>query len=281
MTADDVARFRREIVDVRRAAARARLVPRPAAHRARARPTSGSPCRPRWCGATATSRIGRGGAEAHARTGWTRRTSSSCSSGVTHWIPTQAPDGLRRRDPRAGARRERSPPTARPRRSRCRTRSSTTTATSTSAAASDRRVGRPGGARRGRGRRRTPDRADRLRPARRARGRSRRRGAIPTLVAGVALHPNEAPRLAAAGARRRDGRDRGARRRPRRVRAVGETGLDHFRTGPEGRAAQEESFRRHIDLAKRLDKTLVIHDRDAHEEVLRRPRRRGRARTAG
>jgi TatD DNase family protein len=30
-----------------------------------------------------------------------------------------------------------------------------------------------------------------------------------------------------------------------------------------------ESFRRHIDLAKRLDKTLVIHDRDAHAEVLR------------
>ncbi len=53
------------------------------------------------------------------------------------------------------------------------------------------------------------------------------------------------------------------------VRAVGETGLDHFRTGEDGRAAQVESFRRHIDLAKRLDKTLVIHDRDAHEEVLR------------
>jgi TatD DNase family protein len=50
---------------------------------------------------------------------------------------------------------------------------------------------------------------------------------------------------------------------------VGETGLDFFRTGPAGRTAQEESFRRHIDLAKRLDKTLVIHDRDAHEDVLR------------
>jgi TatD DNase family protein len=54
-----------------------------------------------------------------------------------------------------------------------------------------------------------------------------------------------------------------------KVRAVGETGLDHYRTGEEGRAAQAESFRRHIDLAKRLDKTLVIHDRDAHHEVLR------------
>ncbi len=87
------------------------------------------------------------------------------------------------------------------------------------------------------------------------------------LVAGVALHPNEAPRLEhrledalaeiEALASSHD-----------RVRAVGETGLDHFRTGEEGRAAQVVSFRRHIDLAKRLDKTLVIHDRDAHEEVL-------------
>lgn len=89
----------------------------------------------------------------------------------------------------------------------------------------------------------------------------------PELIAGVALHPNEAPRVddldaamaeieALAGAHDK-------------VRAVGETGLDHFRTGEDGRAVQEESFRRHIDLAKRLDKTLVIHDRDAHAEVLR------------
>ena len=90
--------------------------------------------------------------------------------------------------------------------------------------------------------------------------------AYPSLVAGVALHPNDAPRVpslddalaeieALAGAHDR-------------VRAVGETGLDHFRTGEEGRAVQEESFRRHIDIAKRLDKTLVIHDRDAHDDVL-------------
>ncbi|MGB0099545.1 MAG: TatD family hydrolase [Nocardioides sp.] len=88
----------------------------------------------------------------------------------------------------------------------------------------------------------------------------------PSVVAGVALHPNEAPLVDSlddamaeieALARSHD-----------KVRAVGETGLDHFRTGDEGRARQVESFRRHIDLAKRLDKTLVIHDRDAHEEVL-------------
>jgi TatD DNase family protein len=92
----------------------------------------------------------------------------------------------------------------------------------------------------------------------------------PELVAGVAIHPNEAPRLEAAGEldaalaeieRLAQAHDK--------VRAVGETGLDRFRTGEDGRAAQEESFRRHIDLAKRLDKTLVIHDRDAHDDVLR------------
>jgi TatD DNase family protein len=53
------------------------------------------------------------------------------------------------------------------------------------------------------------------------------------------------------------------------VRVVGETGLDHFRTGPEGHAAQEESFRRHIDLARRTGLALQIHDRDAHADVLR------------
>jgi TatD DNase family protein len=86
------------------------------------------------------------------------------------------------------------------------------------------------------------------------------------LVAGVALHPNEAPRLPDLDAALAEiERLAGAHAK---VRAVGETGLDFFRTGEDGRAAQVESFRRHIDLAKRLDKTLVIHDRDAHDAVL-------------
>ena len=86
------------------------------------------------------------------------------------------------------------------------------------------------------------------------------------LVAGVALHPNEAPRLPDLDAAMAEiERLAGAHEK---VRAVGETGLDHYRTGEEGRAVQVESFRRHIDLAKRLDKTLVIHDRDAHDAVL-------------
>ena len=90
------------------------------------------------------------------------------------------------------------------------------------------------------------------------------------LVAGVALHPNEAPRLAGAGLLDEAMAEiESLAAGSRRVRAVGETGLDYFRTGEDGRAAQHESFRRHIDLAKRLGKTLVIHDRDAHDDVLR------------
>ena len=89
------------------------------------------------------------------------------------------------------------------------------------------------------------------------------------LVAGVALHPNEAPRLAAEG--RLDEALAEIERLAQahdQVRGVGETGLDFFRTGPDGRDAQVESFARHLDIAKRLDKTLVIHDRDAHDAVL-------------
>ena len=89
------------------------------------------------------------------------------------------------------------------------------------------------------------------------------------IVAGVALHPNEAPRLAERGELERAWAEIARLARHDRVRAVGETGLDHYRTGPEGRAAQEESFRWHIRLAAELGKALVIHDRDAHEDVLR------------
>ena len=82
----------------------------------------------------------------------------------------------------------------------------------------------------------------------------------------VALHPNEAPRL--------DDFDAAiaeidALAALSCVRGVGETGLDYYRTGEPGRPAQEESFRRHIDIAKRHGKALIIHDRDAHDDVLR------------
>jgi TatD DNase family protein len=89
------------------------------------------------------------------------------------------------------------------------------------------------------------------------------------IVAGVALHPNEAPRLADKGflddALAEIDRLAGS---SDRVRAVGETGLDYYRTEPEGRDAQHASFRAHIALAKRHAKTLVVHDRDAHDDVL-------------
>lgn len=101
----------------------------------------------------------------------------------------------------------------------------------------------------------------------------------------VALHPNEAPRIVLGDP---DGWSRQGTREPGgdaaldaaleeidrlaalpQVRGVGETGLDRFRTGPEGMAAQERSFRRHIDIAKRHGRALVIHDREAHDDVLR------------
>jgi TatD DNase family protein len=88
------------------------------------------------------------------------------------------------------------------------------------------------------------------------------------IVAGVALHPNEAPRLEAEGRLDDALAEIADLARDPQVRAVGETGLDTFRTGEDGHAAQVRSFRRHIELANELGKTLVIHDRDAHAEVL-------------
>ncbi|WP_188780333.1 TatD family hydrolase [Marmoricola endophyticus] len=89
------------------------------------------------------------------------------------------------------------------------------------------------------------------------------------LVAGVALHPNEAPLLAERGELDDALAEIAELAGDEQVRVVGETGLDYFRTGEEGRAAQQESFRRHVVLAKDLDRTLQIHDRDAHDDVLR------------
>ncbi|GLH98303.1 AraC family transcriptional regulator [Phytohabitans aurantiacus] len=86
------------------------------------------------------------------------------------------------------------------------------------------------------------------------------------VVATVAIHPNDAPRLPDLDEALRQIEALAAHDR---VRGIGETGLDTFRTGDEGRAAQEASFRAHIAIAKRYGKPLVIHDRDAHADVLR------------
>ncbi len=90
--------------------------------------------------------------------------------------------------------------------------------------------------------------------------------AYDAVLATVAIHPNEAGR-GGAGPDALAAIDELASRE--RVRAIGETGLDRYRTGPEGYGVQEQSFRAHIDIAKRHDKALVIHDRDAHADVLR------------
>ncbi|MFC3823748.1 TatD family hydrolase [Planomonospora venezuelensis] len=83
------------------------------------------------------------------------------------------------------------------------------------------------------------------------------------VYAGVAIHPNEAhaatPEVLAeieelAG--------------EPQVRAVGETGLDYYRDWAS-RDDQHASFRAHIEIAKRTGKALVIHDREAHDDVLR------------
>lgn len=93
----------------------------------------------------------------------------------------------------------------------------------------------------------------------------------PDVVVGVALHPNEAPRLFESGGQAElDAAYRVIEDLATDpvVRAVGETGLDYFRTEGALREVQQASFRWHIDLARTLDKTLVIHDRDAHDDVM-------------
>jgi TatD DNase family protein len=85
------------------------------------------------------------------------------------------------------------------------------------------------------------------------------------VLAAVALHPNEAPIVADLEA---DWKIIEKLAQEPRVRAIGETGLDYFRTEPALRKRQQESFKWHIDLAKRTNKALVIHDRDSHDDVL-------------
>ncbi len=85
------------------------------------------------------------------------------------------------------------------------------------------------------------------------------------VLAAVSLHPNEAPIVKDLEA---DWAIIEKLAQEPRVRAIGETGLDYFRTPPELQKRQQESFKWHIDLAKRTKKALVIHDRDSHEDVL-------------
>jgi TatD DNase family protein len=85
------------------------------------------------------------------------------------------------------------------------------------------------------------------------------------VLAAVALHPNEAPVVEDLAA---DLAIIEELAHMPRVRAIGETGLDYFRTPPELRGVQQESFKWHIEMAKKTNKALVIHDRDSHDDVL-------------
>ena len=85
------------------------------------------------------------------------------------------------------------------------------------------------------------------------------------VVAAVALHPNEAPVVDDLEKDLKIIEELAANPR---VRAIGETGLDFFRTPEELRDKQKYSFARHIKMAKDHKKALVIHDRDSHRAVL-------------
>lgn len=106
------------------------------------------------------------------------------------------------------------------------------------------------------------------------------------MLGGAAIHPNEAPRLGAAGVLDESLTEIEQLCRRDRMRVVGETGLDWFRLeqaevdgvpvpAETARRFQEESFRAHIEIAKRLNLALEIHDREAHDDVLRVLREEG------
>jgi TatD DNase family protein len=83
------------------------------------------------------------------------------------------------------------------------------------------------------------------------------------VYAAVAVHPNECGDFTDA-----DAAELAELAGLPQVRAVGETGLDYY-WGRVDPAVQQRVFRTHIDIAKASGKALVIHDRDAHDDVLR------------
>jgi TatD DNase family protein len=91
----------------------------------------------------------------------------------------------------------------------------------------------------------------------------------PRLLAAVAIHPNEAARYESKAALDLDIDGIAELASQERVRAIGETGLDFFRTESEqGKSFQQHSFERHIQIAKDFNLALQIHDRDAHQQVV-------------
>jgi len=90
----------------------------------------------------------------------------------------------------------------------------------------------------------------------------------PRVLAAVAIHPNEAPVYERAGELDAAIAVIDELAAEPRVRAIGETGLDFFRTEADGIPAQMRSFEAHIGLAKKHGIAMQIHDRDAHDAVL-------------
>lgn len=91
----------------------------------------------------------------------------------------------------------------------------------------------------------------------------------PTLLAAVALHPNEAPIYKTKAALDEALAELDELAKQPRVRAIGETGLDFFRTTEASDLElQQYSFEQHIRIAKENNLALMIHDRDAHDDVV-------------
>lgn len=89
------------------------------------------------------------------------------------------------------------------------------------------------------------------------------------VLAAVAIHPNEAPSYETLPKLNEAIAEIAQLAKQPRVRAIGETGLDFFRTqGDESLALQRHSFEEHIRIAKESDLALMIHDRDAHDDVV-------------
>lgn len=90
----------------------------------------------------------------------------------------------------------------------------------------------------------------------------------PRVLAAVAIHPNDAPDVHKRGELDSQLTELDTLAAQPRVRAVGETGLDYFRTAEDGQHAQIESFEAHIAIAKKHGIAMQIHDRDAHDDVV-------------
>jgi TatD DNase family protein len=92
----------------------------------------------------------------------------------------------------------------------------------------------------------------------------------PMLLAAVALHPNEAPLYETKEKLDEAIAEIAQLATKPRVRAIGETGLDFFRTeGEDSLSLQQHSFEQHIEIAKENSIAMQIHDREAHDEVVK------------